>query len=97
MVSGSHFFPYAPLLWVKRMPDRDVMSAKVTVCAPAGNRNKDAANHRVIERQSKPEPSLLRWLCASLVNIPAEERISGLHPCRCRQHPLRIEVWPPAP
>src|SRR5271169_2264662 len=33
MVSGSHFFPKAPLLWVKWMPAWAVMSRKVMVCA----------------------------------------------------------------
>ena len=33
MVSGSHFFPKAPLLWVKWIPACEVMSRKVMVCA----------------------------------------------------------------
>src|SRR5208283_4652528 len=35
IVSGSHFFPKAPLLWVKWMPAWAVMSRKVMVCACA--------------------------------------------------------------
>src|SRR3984893_14356024 len=66
MVSGSHFFPKAPLLWVKWMPAWAVMSRNVT-CAgatiAAAGRNGNT-HHRYIEAQRKALLALSFWLLA---------------------------------
>ena len=41
MVSGSHFFPKAPLLWVKWIPAWAVMSRKVNLGVSICSRQSD--------------------------------------------------------
>src|SRR6266851_8249415 len=65
MVSGSHFFPKAPLLWVKWMPAWAVMSRKVTCAgariAAAGR--KSNPNHRDTEAQRNGDKTFFLKVC----------------------------------
>src|SRR5215469_2208290 len=63
MVSGSHFLPNAPLLWVKWMPAGAVMSRKFS-CAPQGR-----TNHRDTEAQRRTTKRISLWLRASVVYL----------------------------
>src|SRR5712671_4580781 len=67
MVSGSHFFPKAPLLWVKWIPAWAVMSRKVT-CAgevAAANRKSSTSHGDTASRRnaSKERPEFSLSLC----------------------------------
>src|SRR5215475_8599316 len=57
MVSGSHFLPKAPLLWVKRIPACVVMSRK-WIWAWAGRTRQIAINHRDTETTRKSAKKL---------------------------------------
>src|SRR5208337_4409212 len=56
MVSGSHFFPKAPLLWVKWMPARAVMSRKV-MCSCADAKLAISRKDTTHRRETKPHPA----------------------------------------
>jgi len=49
MVSGSHFFPKAPLLWVKWIPDCAVMSRNWMVWAGLTSARDNAIKHEDTE------------------------------------------------
>src|SRR5580693_3290255 len=56
MVSGSHFFPKAPLLWVKWMPDWVVMSRKwgcwaVLLVGKTRTHHRDTETQRNLKRE----------------------------------------------
>src|ERR1700693_3885049 len=84
MVSGSHFFPKAPLLWVKWMPAWAVMSRKVT-CARAASAEasrKDNTHHGdTLRRRSGQAPARRKallavsfWLLARSQRLKAKGR-----------------------
>src|ERR1039457_109555 len=82
MVSGSHFFPKAPLLCVKWMPAWAVMSRKVMVCAGTKSvaaSRKGNSHHGDTEARRKALLALSSWLLAKGQKLNAK---SGLTPCR---------------
>src|SRR6266849_1929158 len=70
MVSGSHFFPKAPLLWVKWMPAWAVMSRKVMCCCACAKLATTSSNgkthHRDIEAQSNADKKFFLKVCIYL-------------------------------
>src|SRR5215467_16232089 len=94
MVSGSHFFPKAPLLWVKWMPAWEVMSRKV-ICADAVEINNDKIHHGDTEARRQHEIGLWTLLClrdsgvnrffeASIICLPRGKRHLRPLPSRAR-------------
>src|SRR5208337_3512769 len=80
MVSGSHFFPKAPLLWVKWMPAWAVMSRKVTCARPSVTSSKGNTHHRDTEAQRKALLAFSSWLLAKGQKPKAK---SGFSLCLC--------------
>src|ERR1017187_10285082 len=81
MVSGSHFFPKAPLLCVKWMPAWAVMSRKVMVWAgtkTVAASRKGNTHHGDTEARRKTLLVLSSWLFAKGQKLKAK---SGLTPC----------------
>src|SRR5271167_3751760 len=83
MVSGSHFFPKAPLLWVKWMPAWAVMSRKVMVCASpmrlgamSNNGNTHHGDAEARRNARKERPSFSPCLRVSVVDFLSEEAIT---------------------
>src|SRR5579864_6560153 len=68
MVSGSHFFPNAPLLWVKWMPACAVMSRKCT-WAHTGETHEENIHHRGTDTRRRKEGILARCLRDSVVDL----------------------------
>src|SRR3989442_1602768 len=76
MVSGSDFFPKAPLLWVKWIPACAVMSRKWICWAWLVSASDKANNHGDTEARRKMREKGFRfspYLCASVVS-----RLSGV-------------------
>src|SRR6266404_8487145 len=84
MVSGSHFFPKAPLLWVKWMPAWAVMSRKVMrSCARLAVTNtKGNTHHRDTEAQRNAGKKFFLNVCVTFG--PRESRWYGLMPSCAR-------------
>src|ERR1700674_4703084 len=80
MVSGSHFFPKAPVLWVKWMTAWAVTSRKVMVCAWAklATSSKGNIHHRDTEAQRKADKTF--FLKACITFGPRKTRWRGLLP-----------------
>src|SRR5580693_5594181 len=82
IVSGNHFFPNAPLLWVKRIPACAVMSRK-WISWPSLNPDKHH-NHRDKEKQNNPA-DFFEKMCLT----------GNLQPQRLSLHVLRISEAAP--
>src|ERR1700716_1270186 len=80
MVSGSHFFPKAPLLWVKWMPAWAVMSRNVMCsCAwLAVTNTKGITHHRDTEAQRQADKEFFFKVCITVG--PRKSRWCGMLP-----------------
>src|SRR5271157_6140910 len=80
MVSGSHFFPKAPLLWEKWMPAWAVMSRKVMrSCAWLAVAIMKTSNHSETESRRKALLALGFWLLAKGQKPRAKNDLSACH------------------
>src|ERR1700739_4775922 len=79
MVSGSHFFPKAPLLWVKWMPACEVMSRNVMLWAVTGFAFTKSNN----QRHTEPPRETAQILLVKCIYLEApEETASRALPAR---------------
>src|SRR5450755_4701650 len=77
MVSGSHFFPNAPLLWLKWIPAWAVISRKVTCAwATLAAANKNKAHHGDTAARREALLAFGFWLFAKGQRLRAESGIS---------------------